>query len=267
MTVNPPIDMRRDFLTSNPWQSNRFFQLHVNSEPKDYSQYKSLDQGCDKKPKIGFSIESIVGNEEICEDQLTPRSSTTPQRTPSPVSSSAPTPETPVSPIVLPQQVPQQHFQWPPLHQGQPQVLEALTQLRALYSGEAQLPHHLAAAVGLQQPMNHASVGLAHIPNFQSLPGVSPMMQTSNPLYPWLMARQNRFFGHRFPPGPEMAGFLLAPFRKPKRVRTAFSPSQLLKLESAFDKNHYVVGAERKQLAQSLNLSETQVSLGLTMSF
>ena len=64
-----------------------------------------------------------------------------------------------------------------------------------------------------------------------------------------------------------MAGFLLAPFRKPKRVRTAFSPSQLLKLESAFDKNHYVVGAERKQLAQSLNLSETQVSLGLTMSF
>lgn len=51
----------------------------------------------------------------------------------------------------------------------------------------------------------------------------------------------------------------LIPFRKSKRVRTAFSPSQLLKLEHAFESNHYVVGAERKQLAQNLNLSETQV--------
>ncbi|KAH8033004.1 hypothetical protein HPB51_004928 [Rhipicephalus microplus] len=59
--------------------------------------------------------------------------------------------------------------------------------------------------------------------------------------------------------GPEPAGFLLHPFRKPKRIRTAFSPSQLLKLEHAFEKNHYVVGAERKQLAQSLSLTETQV--------
>lgn len=55
--------------------------------------------------------------------------------------------------------------------------------------------------------------------------------------------------------------FLLQPFRKPKRIRTAFSPSQLLKLEHAFENNHYVVGAERKTLAQQLSLSETQVSL------
>ena len=51
----------------------------------------------------------------------------------------------------------------------------------------------------------------------------------------------------------------LLPFRKPKRIRTAFSPSQLLKLEQAFEKNQYVVGAERKELAKTLNLSETQV--------
>lgn len=50
--------------------------------------------------------------------------------------------------------------------------------------------------------------------------------------------------------------------RKPKRIRTAFSPSQLLRLERAFEKNHYVVGAERKQLAGSLSLSETQVGRG-----
>ncbi|KAL1436739.1 hypothetical protein MTO96_049382 [Rhipicephalus appendiculatus] len=81
------------------------------------------------------------------------------------------------------------------------------------------------------------------------------------PLYPWLLAaRHSRLFAHRFG-GPEPAGFLLHPFRKPKRIRTAFSPSQLLKLEHAFEKNHYVVGAERKQLAQSLSLTETQVKV------
>ncbi|CAG9794675.1 unnamed protein product [Diatraea saccharalis] len=62
-------------------------------------------------------------------------------------------------------------------------------------------------------------------------------------------------------PGPDIPGFLLQPFRKPKRIRTAFSPSQLLKLEHAFEKNHYVVGAERKQLAQALSLTETQVKV------
>ena len=60
--------------------------------------------------------------------------------------------------------------------------------------------------------------------------------------------------------GPEQLLYLLQPFRKQKRVRTAFSPSQLLKLEDAFEKNAYVVGRERKQLAHSLNLSETQVT-------
>lgn len=64
-------------------------------------------------------------------------------------------------------------------------------------------------------------------------------------------------------PGNETSpeSFLLhnALARKPKRIRTAFSPSQLLRLEHAFEKNHYVVGAERKQLAHSLSLTETQV--------
>jgi len=57
------------------------------------------------------------------------------------------------------------------------------------------------------------------------------------------------------------SSFLLPPFRKPKRIRTAFSPGQLLKLEQAFEKNHYVVGNERKQLANNLGLSETQVKV------
>ncbi|KAK8747225.1 hypothetical protein OTU49_016694 [Cherax quadricarinatus] len=80
------------------------------------------------------------------------------------------------------------------------------------------------------------------------------------PLYPWLLSRHGRIFPPGFPGGHDFPTFLL-PFRKPKRIRTAFSPSQLLKLEQAFEKNQYVVGAERKQLAQSLNLSETQVKV------
>lgn len=44
-----------------------------------------------------------------------------------------------------------------------------------------------------------------------------------------------------------------------KRIRTAFSPSQLIELENAFEKNHYLVSQERKDLANKLNLSETQV--------
>uniref|UniRef100_A0A1A8UHG0 Empty spiracles homeobox 1 n=1 Tax=Nothobranchius furzeri TaxID=105023 RepID=A0A1A8UHG0_NOTFU len=80
--------------------------------------------------------------------------------------------------------------------------------------------------------------------------------------YPWVL--RNRFFGHRFQGTDVSQDSLLlhGPFaRKPKRIRTAFSPSQLLRLERAFEKNHYVVGAERKQLANSLSLSETQVKV------
>ncbi|XP_022254528.1 homeobox protein EMX1-like [Limulus polyphemus] len=97
-------------------------------------------------------------------------------------------------------------------------------------------------------------------PNQPSLQAVSPFLLHRDPysLYPWLLAsRHPRFLPHRIP-GPD---FLLHPFRKPKRIRTAFSPSQLLKLEHAFEKSHYVVGAERKQLARSLDLTETQVKV------
>ena len=53
----------------------------------------------------------------------------------------------------------------------------------------------------------------------------------------------------------------LLPFRKLKRIRTTFSPRQLLRLEEVFEKNQYAVGAERKELAKHLNISETQVGI------
>ncbi|XP_055314985.1 homeotic protein empty spiracles-like [Sitodiplosis mosellana] len=65
----------------------------------------------------------------------------------------------------------------------------------------------------------------------------------------------------RFPYGYGSGDFLLHPYRKPKRIRTAFAPLQLLELENAFEGNQYVVGSERKALAKQLHLTETQVKV------
>lgn len=49
--------------------------------------------------------------------------------------------------------------------------------------------------------------------------------------------------------------------RKGKRIRTAFTASQLIQLEKIFEKNQYVVGTDRKQLAKELGLTETQIKV------
>lgn len=46
---------------------------------------------------------------------------------------------------------------------------------------------------------------------------------------------------------------------RPKRARTQFSPEQLYQLEREFQRNQYLVGRERSDLARALKLSETQV--------
>lgn len=71
---------------------------------------------------------------------------------------------------------------------------------------------------------------------------------------------------YRYPSQGPLSRFIdsslsLPNLRKSKRIRTAFSPTQLLQLEHAFEKNHYVVGQERKELALKLGLSETQVKV------
>nr|BAQ56007.1 homeobox-containing protein EmxB [Eptatretus burgeri] len=119
---------------------------------------------------------------------------------------------------------------------------------------------------------HHAASGPLPIP---ALPvGAHPLQPSHHPLfgppqrdpmtfYPWLLNR-HRYLSHRYPGPDSCAESLLFPgpfARKPKRIRTAFSPSQLLRLEHAFEKNHYVVGSERKQLASSLSLTETQVKV------
>uniref|UniRef100_A0A1I7TEV4 Homeobox domain-containing protein n=1 Tax=Caenorhabditis tropicalis TaxID=1561998 RepID=A0A1I7TEV4_9PELO len=76
--------------------------------------------------------------------------------------------------------------------------------------------------------------------------------------HPWLELLQNTTAAQF---GDVTAGLFLQPLRKNKRIRTAFSASQLIQLEKAFEGNHYVVGNERKQLASRLNLTETQVKV------
>ncbi|XP_028816702.1 empty spiracles homeobox 3 [Denticeps clupeoides] len=108
------------------------------------------------------------------------------------------------------------------------------------------------------EPGSHAALHPLQIPS-QSF--FSPQRDALN-FYPWVL--RNRYLGHRFQGEDSSPESLLlhGPFsRKPKRIRTAFSPSQLLRLERAFEKNHYVVGTERKQLANGLCLTETQVKV------
>ncbi|KAL6117217.1 uncharacterized protein ACO6RY_15051 [Pungitius sinensis] len=117
--------------------------------------------------------------------------------------------------------------------------------------------------VVLQEPGTHSHGGLPLHPLQLPPQGFfSPQHREALGFYPWVL--RSRYLGHRFQGEDSSPENLLlhGPFsRKPKRIRTAFSPSQLLRLERAFEKNHYVVGAERKQLASALCLTETQVKV------
>ncbi|XP_028842746.1 homeobox protein EMX1 [Denticeps clupeoides] len=135
------------------------------------------------------------------------------------------------------------------------------------YQGPAGRPLYPSPELVFPESVGHPSLAVHAHPHAHAHALQHPHFfgaQHREPLnfYPWVL--RNRFFGHRFQGNDVSQDALLlhGPFaRKPKRIRTAFSPSQLLRLERAFEKNHYVVGAERKQLANNLSLSETQVKV------
>lgn len=54
---------------------------------------------------------------------------------------------------------------------------------------------------------------------------------------------------------------------KPRRARTAFTYEQLVALENKFKTTRYLSVCERLNLALSLNLTETQVSLSPNLSY
>jgi len=49
--------------------------------------------------------------------------------------------------------------------------------------------------------------------------------------------------------------------KRKRRKRTIFTCEQLSRLESEFADQQYMVGAERQQLAEALNLTETQIKI------
>ncbi|XP_065071196.1 homeobox protein EMX1-like [Rhopilema esculentum] len=54
---------------------------------------------------------------------------------------------------------------------------------------------------------------------------------------------------------------LMAAQNTGRRIRTTFTPSQLNVLEKRFKASHYIVGDERRELAQELRLNESQVKI------
>lgn len=48
---------------------------------------------------------------------------------------------------------------------------------------------------------------------------------------------------------------------RPKRPRTTFSATQLAELEKEYEHNPYLIGEERANLAEKLNLTDTQVRI------
>ncbi|CAJ0578033.1 unnamed protein product, partial [Mesorhabditis spiculigera] len=110
--------------------------------------------------------------------------------------------------------------------------------------------------------LSYFDVFLPHVQMASANPflgGVSENSQARMWSQQWMELLQQSSAAAHF--GEAAAGLFLQPFRKSKRIRTAFSPAQLVQLEKAFEANHYVVGTERKQLASRLSLSETQVKV------
>uniref|UniRef100_A0A0K0DVY3 Homeobox domain-containing protein n=1 Tax=Strongyloides stercoralis TaxID=6248 RepID=A0A0K0DVY3_STRER len=95
--------------------------------------------------------------------------------------------------------------------------------------------------------------------NHEVLPTTSINLQQRLWSQHWLELLQHSIISPQS--GDIAPGLFLQPLKKTKRIRTAFSPSQLIHLEKAFELNHYVIGNERKQLASRLSLTETQVKV------
>lgn len=100
------------------------------------------------------------------------------------------------------------------------------------------------------------SFGVISRPTSFYFPASSHCFATSQQLfYPFSETSHSRQHGNL------TVGFREKPEAKKRRKRTIFTSDQLKRLESAFDRQQYLVGTERERLARELNLSETQVKI------
>ncbi|XP_015919293.1 homeobox protein EMX2 [Parasteatoda tepidariorum] len=199
----------------------------------DFHKVSSIAIPKPTRPKIGFSIEELVGKSD---------------KSPSPITHQ----RTPENLIIKKDSYDSNihHANLEKSHVLMPRVPELYSQAYPIYHS----PEPEVDFFGFGRP------------KYSLLNGCEPVRPTlplavtrdSQMMFPWLLNRDLRVLPHKW---QGASAFFFHPFRKPKRIRTAFSPNQLLQLEHAFEKNHYVVGSERRELAQNLNLSETQVKV------
>ncbi|RWS26398.1 empty spiracles-like protein [Leptotrombidium deliense] len=223
------------------------------------------------KRRQGFSIDDIVGGAEEESVKRASHETRDSKSSPSPAYQSSRSTAQPIKVLPVKPRTPSP----PPVSQSI--QIHPCKQYNSASEQAFAYNHRLSLMSGasgahtslLQQHHNHQQAAALVAASLSQSPFVSPQRfpseyQQAASYYPWLLGRQSQLgivpAFHGGPLSGPITPFLF-PYRKPKRIRTAFSPAQLLKLEHAFEKNHYVVGAERKQLAQSLNLSETQTTI------
>ncbi|KAK9501680.1 hypothetical protein O3M35_012362 [Rhynocoris fuscipes] len=145
------------------------------------------------KPKIGFSIDSIVGdkNTDVVGDVIdsgdeSPRCS---PKHPASGSSSPLDPGRSPPPVIRPNAVPS----FP----------------KNLYLHEPIVPNHhqLALVAAAQQQFNIAAAALSQQPNSGMPSHHYQSPRDSYPLNPWLISRHGRIFPHRFPGGESIFFF------------------------------------------------------------
>ena len=204
-----------------------------------------------------FSIESIVGNSES--ETCSRLSETKDQRIETVKQESSPISNSPSPPLYSLSPPPTPPFNTPTFPPGLLEMqlrshLQNLPPTVLNMMNSSSIPP-LMRPEHLRPPFQNPFPMFPQNP-MSSLPFGLPLGAPSDYQFnPWM--GNNR---PRVPIMPGMPEFML-PFRRQKRVRTAFSQSQLIKLEEAFEKNQYLVGQERKELAKSLQLTETQVEI------
>ncbi|KAK4296293.1 hypothetical protein Pmani_031217 [Petrolisthes manimaculis] len=173
------------------------------------------------KPKLGFSIESLVGGKGDSEGRASPpladtcseRGVSPPTMPPSPLSPGPPAFSDLRTPLAM-----RALLEDKPLPIQRPQPINGATQ-RLLQPQEVSLPPSLLAAAKLPAGLHHAllppHLNLAALPQLQGLPAafppqLNPLMMGGGPglaahlpreypLYPWLLSRHGRVFPHGLP--------------------------------------------------------------------
>lgn len=100
-----------------------------------------------------------------------------------------------------------------------------------------------------------SAFGIISRPSRFYVPSAHCNLSSQQIIFPFSQTSHSRQHGNL------VIGLRDKPEIKKRRKRTIFTSDQLNRLESAFDRQQYLVGTERERLARELNLSQTQVKI------